>query len=131
MVGPCWLKESAMSLFCAVRNRPSARLLPVLLLLLPAAAPVPAQTRKPAETKKPTETFEGTSHVIAVEVPVNVVGRDGEPVRGLTAADFEVYDGSERQKVTAFEMVDLKTLETTTAEKAAAPAPPRSPADLP
>ena len=123
-----------MSLFRAVRNRPSARLLPVLLLLLPAAAPVPAQTRKPAETKKPTETFEGTSHVIAVEVPVNVVGRDGEPVRGLTAADFEVYDGSERQKVTAFEMVDLKTLETAAAEKAAtpaAPAPPRSPADLP
>ena len=127
-----------MSLFRAVRNRPASRLLPVLLLLLPAAAPVPAQTRKPAEARKPVETFEGTSHVVAVEVPVNVVGRDGEPVRGLTVDDFEVYDGSERQKISAFEMVDLKTLATAAAavENAAAPAvpapaPARSAADLP
>jgi hypothetical protein len=29
-------------------------------------------------------TFEGTSQVVSVEVPVNVVNREGEPLRGLT-----------------------------------------------
>jgi VWFA-related protein len=41
-----------------------------------------------------------------VQVPVQVV-RNGEPVRGLTAADFEVYDGRRKQKVTGFEVLDL------------------------
>src|SRR6202040_1210794 len=35
------------------------------------------------------------------------VGDKGEPVRGLTAADFEVYDGRRKQKVTGFEVLDL------------------------
>jgi VWFA-related protein len=48
-----------------------------------------------------------TTEVVAVEVPVQVV-RDGEPVRGLTASDFEVYDGRKRQPVTGFEVLDLR-----------------------
>ncbi|HEX4959242.1 MAG TPA: VWA domain-containing protein [Thermoanaerobaculia bacterium] len=121
-----------MSVFQAVRTRPSTCLLPAALLLLLAAAPVPAQNRKPPEPRKPAETFEGTSHVVAVEVPVNVVGRDGEPVRGLTAADFEVYDGSDLQKLSSFEVIDLNKLEAAPAapapagadaKAAAAPAP--------
>ena len=48
-----------------------------------------------------------TTEVLAVEVPVQVV-RAGEPVRGLTAADFEVYDGRKRQPVTGFEVLDLQ-----------------------
>ena len=48
-----------------------------------------------------------TTEVLAVEVPVQVV-RAGEPVRGLTAADFEVYDGRKRQPVTGFEVLDLR-----------------------
>jgi len=48
-----------------------------------------------------------TTEVVAVEVPVQVV-RDGEPVRGLTAADFEVYEGRKRQAVTGFEVLDLR-----------------------
>ncbi|HEY6320034.1 MAG TPA: VWA domain-containing protein [Thermoanaerobaculia bacterium] len=48
-----------------------------------------------------------TTEVVAVEVPVQVV-RDGEPVRGLTAADFEVYEGRQRQPVTGFEALDLR-----------------------
>jgi VWFA-related protein len=47
-----------------------------------------------------------TTEVVAVQVPVQVV-RNGEPVRGLTAADFEVYDGRRKQKVTGFEVLDL------------------------
>src|SRR5262245_28492892 len=89
-----------MSVFRAVCNHPSHRLLLVLLLpLLAAAAAPPGQ-----------QTFEGTSQVVAVEVPVNVVGRDGEPVRGLTAADFEIYDGGDLQKISSFEVIDLKSL---------------------
>lgn len=44
--------------------------------------------------------------MVAVEVPIQVV-RDGEPVRGLTAADFEVYDGRKKQEITGFEVLDL------------------------
>jgi VWFA-related protein len=93
--------------------------LPGILLLLAPLALTAADRQAP--------TFEGSSQVVAVEVPVNVVGRDGEPVRGLTAGDFEVYDGNEKQKVSSFEVVDLKTM-TPAAPEAAAPAP--APAEL-
>jgi VWFA-related protein len=88
--------------------------LPGLLLILatPLAALPAADRRAP--------TFEGSSQVVSVEVPVNVVGRDGEPVRGLTADDFEVYDGGEKQTVSSFEVVDLKTM----TEAAAGPTAP-------
>jgi VWFA-related protein len=55
------------------------------------------------------QTFVEDTQVVVVEVPVQVI-RDGEPVRGLTAADFEVYDGREKQTLTGFEAVDLGTL---------------------
>ncbi len=48
-----------------------------------------------------------TTEVVAVEVPVQVV-RDGEPVRGLAAADFEVYEGRQRLPLTGFEVLDLR-----------------------
>ena len=89
----------------AFRHPPTLRLLLLLLLALP---PLLASAAPPAQTP----TFEGTSQVVAVEVPVNVVGRDGEPVRGLSADDFEIYDGNERQKISSFEVIDLKTLDT-------------------
>ncbi len=54
--------------------------------------------------------FGATSQVVSVEVPVNAVGRDGRPVRGLTAADFEVYDEGRRQPLSGFEVVDLDVL---------------------
>jgi VWFA-related protein len=92
-------------MFEAVRPRPSRRLLsalPLLPLLLAAAAS--------AQTPNRADTFEGTSQVVAVEVPVNVVDRNGLPIRGLTAADFEVFDGSEEQKISSFEVVDLNAV---------------------
>jgi VWFA-related protein len=54
--------------------------------------------------------FEETTQVVAVEVPVNVVDRQGHSVRGLTAADFEVFDEGTRQAITHFEVVDLEAL---------------------
>src|SRR6185295_17817162 len=52
------------------------------------------------------QTFAGATEVVVVEVPVQVV-KDGEPVRGLTAADFEVFDGRKKVPVTGFEVLDL------------------------
>ena len=90
-----------MSALDSVLRSLPRRLLLCLPLLL-AAVPVAAQT----------PTFEGTSQVVAVEVPVNVIDRDGQPVRGLDRADFEVYDGNEPQKITSFEVIDLKLLQS-------------------
>ncbi len=56
-------------------------------------------------------------------MPVNVVDKNGDPVRGLTAADFEVFDGNDRQPISSFEMVDLKTLDTTGSPEADAGGP--------
>ncbi len=60
----------------------------------------------PAPAAAAGQTFSGTTEVVAVEVPVQVV-KDGEPVRGLTAKDFELYDGRKKVPVTGFEMLDL------------------------
>jgi VWFA-related protein len=87
--------------------RPAAWLvlaLGVMMTLGPAGGgPWAAPLGPPAGSGSLSETTE----VVAVEVPVQVV-RDGEPVRGLTAADFEVYDGRKRQPVTGFEVLDLR-----------------------
>jgi VWFA-related protein len=64
----------------------------------------------------------GSTNVVAVEIPVEVI-RDGQPVRGLSAADFEVVEGRKKLKVTGFDVVDLATASTlpgTTAISAAA-----------
>src|SRR5262245_61738017 len=44
--------------------------------------------------------------VTVVQVPVQGVA-DGDPVRGLTEADFEVYDEGQRRELSSFEVVDL------------------------
>jgi VWFA-related protein len=67
--------------------------------------------------------FAETTEVVAVEVPVQVV-RDGEPVRGLTAADFEVYEGRKKLPITGFEVVDLEA-PATAARASAVPAAAR------
>ncbi|MFL6289327.1 MAG: VWA domain-containing protein [Thermoanaerobaculia bacterium] len=67
--------------------------------------------------------FAETTEVVAVEVPVQVL-RDGEPVRGLTAADFEVYEGRRKMPITGFEVVDLEA-PATAARAAAVPASAR------
>jgi len=54
------------------------------------------------------QTFSESTDVTVVEVPVQVV-KDGEPVRGLTVNDFEVFDGRKKVPVTSFEVLDLAT----------------------
>ena len=50
--------------------------------------------------------FRDTTSVVVVEVPVQVT-RGGEPVRGLTAADFEVLEGRRKREIVGFDVVDL------------------------
>lgn len=49
-----------------------------------------------------------SSDVSLVEVPVNVTGHDGKPIRDLTVEDFELEDEGRLTKVSAFDVVDLK-----------------------
>ncbi|MEM9597763.1 MAG: VWA domain-containing protein, partial [Acidobacteriota bacterium] len=65
-----------------------------------------------AVAQEEAAVFEDTTSVVVVEVPVNVV-RDGQPVRGLTADDFEIYDGRRRMPIVDFEVVDLETVSGT------------------
>jgi VWFA-related protein len=65
-----------------------------------------AGLRPPPPPAPTTGIFSESTDVTVVQVPVQVV-RGGEPVRGLSAADFEVYDGKSKQKVTGFEVLDL------------------------
>jgi VWFA-related protein len=59
--------------------------------------------------------FSESTQVLVVEVPVQVVGKDGEPVRGLTANDFDVFEGRKKLAVTGFEVMDLKTSDSASA----------------
>jgi VWFA-related protein len=68
------------------------------LLLAALALPVAAQ--------KGQQAFTETTEVVVVEIPVQVI-KDGQPVRGLTADDFEVYDGRKKQPIVGFEVLDL------------------------
>ncbi|HEV7670801.1 MAG TPA: VWA domain-containing protein [Thermoanaerobaculia bacterium] len=89
------------------------------VLVVPVVLFVPSAS--PAD---PPQRFSGErTDVIAVEVPVQVV-RDGQPVRGLTQADFTLWDGKTKQEITGFESVDLTTA------VAAPDAPPARPSPM-
>jgi VWFA-related protein len=48
-----------------------------------------------------------TIDVHLVEVPVTVVDRSGNPVRGLTAANFELFDRGAKQSISNFDAIDF------------------------
>jgi len=48
-----------------------------------------------------------TVNVSVVEVPVTVVDSGGNPVRGLTAANFELYDNGQKRDITGFDAIDF------------------------
>jgi VWFA-related protein len=60
----------------------------------------------PLVAQKGQQAFTETTEVVIVEVPVQVI-RDGQPVRGLTVNDFEVYDGRKKAEIIGFEVLDL------------------------
>ena len=64
--------------------------------------------------------------VSIVEVPVKVVDRDGNPVRGLTAANFRIVDEGKERPVTAFDMIDFASAESVKATSPLNPAARRN-----
>ncbi|MFW6175970.1 MAG: hypothetical protein ACOC7L_04020, partial [Acidobacteriota bacterium] len=97
---------------------PAALLLAVLCALAWAAAPAGAQ--------EGLERFGEEISITEVEIPVHVVRR-GEPVRGLTAQDFEVLDDGEPREIVGFRVIELDraapTREDAAREAGEAPAP--------
>ena len=65
-----------------------------------SAAPQPARPQEPGSVRESAE-------VSLVEVPVRVIGRDGLPVRGLTADAFSLEDDGRSQTIVGFDAVDL------------------------
>ncbi|MEA2570120.1 MAG: hypothetical protein QOI24_2121 [Acidobacteriota bacterium] len=70
-----------------------------LLLLAVIGVPLLAQVKE-------------TVNVQIVEVPVTVVDRDGNPVRGLTAANFQLIDDGKPISVTSFDKIDFASEES-------------------
>ena len=70
-----------------VRRRSTQALIFGLLLVVASQAGGPTWAQ--------TSRFEEVTEVVVVEVPVQVL-RDGEPVRGLTAENFEIVDGRKK-----------------------------------
>ena len=67
-----------------------------------------------------------TVNVRIVEVPVSVVDSAGNPIRGLTTANFELYDSGKKQTITSFDKVDFGTKEVVSAISPLNPAARRS-----
>jgi VWFA-related protein len=61
-----------------------------------------------------------------VEVPVSVVDGNGNPVRGLTAANFELYDQGKKQQIAAFDTIDFAVRDSVNAISPMNPAARRS-----
>lgn len=99
------LAAADLQLWSRTRRRGLA---PALLatLLLAGLAPAPAAAQDEARPER-EERFEGRADVVEVQIPVNVADRQGNPVRGLTAADFTVIDRGKRREVTDLRVVDL------------------------
>jgi VWFA-related protein len=67
-----------------------------------------------------------TVNVHLVEVPVTVVDRDGNPVRGLTASNFELIDQGHKRPITTFDHIDFASPESMKSASPLNPAARRS-----
>jgi VWFA-related protein len=101
---------------------PAARLGILFRRLGAAAACLAAALPLAAADAPKAQNFTESTEVIAVEVPVQVL-RNGEPVRGLTAGDFVIYEGRAQHPITGFEVLDLSAAPAAAGPAAAKPAP--------
>ena len=92
-----------------------------LLLLLGTSAGSAQQPAQPAPQPDAQGTVTFRAETNFVEVHAIVTDRTGAFVRGLTADDFEVYEGGRLQKPSVFSMVDLPIERPFTPVNAAGP----------
>src|ERR1051326_2059358 len=88
-----------------------------------AGAPSAEAGARPAEGVAPLKE---SVTVSVVEVPVTVVDSQGNPVRGLTAANFRVLDEGKERPVASFDAVDFASLQSLTATSPLNPAARRN-----
>jgi hypothetical protein len=67
-----------------------------------------------------------TVNVHVVELPVTVLDGSGKPVRGLTAANFVLYDEKRKQPITSFDTIDFASHDVVSAISPLNPAARRS-----
>ena len=87
------------------RTLPTAFLTSLLLLAPLASAQAPAAPDAPRGDAS-GQPFVDTVEVTLINVNVSVTDRSGNPVPGLEAKDFEVYEDGERVEVSNFAWVD-------------------------
>lgn len=65
---------------------------------------------------------------VVIEIPVNVIGKDGKPMTGLKAEDFTLYDDGKKQPISTVELIDLSR---PSAQAPAVAAPGAAPSPVP
>ena len=90
----------------------------------------PAPTSRAAAGSAAGQAFRFRAAATRVIVDVLVLDRDGNPVPGLTAADFELFEDGEPQRVASLDVVDWERYELDGAVEAAAPEAGAAEADL-
>jgi VWFA-related protein len=63
-----------------------------------------------------------TVNVNVVEVPVTVVDRSGNPIRGLSVKNFEVFEDGKKREITSFDRIDFTSPESVAATSRLNPA---------
>jgi len=103
------------------------RVILAVLLSLSTLVPALGQTTPRADDKD--DVVKITTNLVQVDA---VVTKDGKPVTGLTADDFEIYEDGRKQAITSFAFISNvanvpSTAEAPKRDKAAAEAPPAQP----
>jgi VWFA-related protein len=94
-------------------------LLPAVGQTIPATPVTTTSTQRPA-TQQPADDSDDVVKITTNLVQVDaVVTKDGKPVSGLTANDFEIYEDGKRQTITSFAYISNVAGE-------AAPTPPKT-----
>src|SRR3954468_5596970 len=65
-----------------------------------------------------------TINVHVIELPVTVLDASGTPVRGLTSANFALYDEKKKQPITSFDAIDFASEASNAPATAIAPMNP-------
>jgi len=112
----------------AIRRAPIGCLAAACFSLL-AARPLASQQEVPDVPPAQTPVFTEQVEVNVVNLYVTVVDRKGEPVQGLTAADFRIEEAGQPMEITNFSAIGTVEvgISEAAAPAAAAPAAPSAP----